>query len=90
MDETIIYFINNYLMIDNNTIKDNVTIHKQYYSLDQNDLDIKQLEQLYLLRVHEFRVGELIIIRNRNLKINPILLSKVREEISRDKFSWKQ
>ena len=89
IDETIIYFINNYLMIYNHTIKDNVTIYRQYYSLDQNDLDIKQLEQLYLLRVHEFRVGELIIIRNRNLNINPIILSRVREEISRDNVSWK-
>ena len=74
-------------MIDNKTIKDNITNHRQYYSLNKNDLDIKQLEQLYLPRVHEFRVGELILIRNESLNIYPILLSRIRKDISRDNFS---
>lgn len=74
-------------MIDNKTIKDNITNHRQYYFLNKNDLDIKQLEQLYLPCVHEFKVGELIIIRNESLNIYPILLSRIRKDISRDNFS---
>ena len=61
-------------MIDNNTIKDNITKHKQYYYSEINTLNDKQIEQFYLARVHEFRIGELIIIKSRNVNIDPILL----------------
>ena len=77
-------------MIDSNTIKDNITKHTQYYYSKQNRLDDKQLEQLYLSQVHEFRIGELIIIKNRNLNIDHILLLRTRREVYRNNFSWKK
>ena len=55
MDETVVYSINNgryNLMIDRNTIKDNITKHKQYYYSEVNILDDKQLIQFYLAWVH--------------------------------------
>ena len=93
MDETVVYSINNgryNLMIDRNTIKDNITKHKQYYYSEVNILDDKQLIQFYLARVHEFKIGELIIIKSRNLNIDPILFFRIRKEVHRNNFSWKQ
>ena len=74
-------------MVDSNTIKDNITKHKQYYYSKLEILDDKQLEQFYLSRAHEFRIGELKIIKNRNLNIDPILLFRIRREVYRNNFS---
>ena len=52
MDETIVYFMNNggyNLVIDSNTIKGSIIKHRQYYSFEQNDLDIKQNNCIYHL-----------------------------------------
>lgn len=46
--------------------------------------------QLYPSRAHECIVGELIIIRYINLNIDPILLSRIRGEVCRNNFLWKQ
>lgn len=78
MNEMVVYLINNVgynLMIDNNIIKDNITKHSQYANLS---------------RAYEFRVGKLIIIRNRNLIIDHILLTRIRREVSRKYFFLEQ
>ena len=44
VEEIVVYFINNggyNLMINNNTIKDNITKHRQYYYSEINTLDDK-------------------------------------------------
>ena len=46
-------------------------------------MDDKQLIQFYLARVHEFEIEELIIRKNRNLNIDPILLFRIRREVYR-------
>ena len=42
MEEVVVYFVNNggyNLMIDSNTIKDNITKYRQYYYSERNILD---------------------------------------------------
>lgn len=78
------------LLVDYDEIQNNIIKLMQYYLLEPLDLNIKQLVQLYLQHAYEFRVGDLIIIRNRNLNIDPILLSRTPGEVFRNNFSWKQ
>lgn len=77
------------LIVDYDEIQNNIIKLMQYYLLEPLDLNIKQLLQLYLQHAYEFRVGELVIIRNRNLNIDPILLSRTPREVFRNNFSWK-
>lgn len=77
-------------MIDSNTILNNISKYRQYYLLDQLDLDIKQVVQLYLSHTHEFRIEEFIIIKNRILNVDSILLDRIRKEVYRNNFSWNQ
>ena len=51
------------LMLDYDAIMNNINTQMQYYTLEIYGLIIKQLVQLYLSQAHEFRVGELIIIK---------------------------
>ena len=45
---------------------------------------------VFIRRAHEIRIGELIIIKNRNFNIDPNLLFTIRREVYRNNFSWKQ
>ena len=72
MDRTFINLIGDAiydLILDHDNITNNIIRYMQYYLLEQLDLDIKQLVQLYLSYNHKFRVGELIIIKNRYLNV---------------------
>lgn len=78
------------LMLDYNAILNNISTHMQYYSLERSYLDIKQIVQLYISQDYEFRVGELRIIKKRNLNIDPIILNKIKKEVLRNNFPCKQ
>ena len=45
---------------------------------------------VFIRRAHEIRIGELIIIKNRNFNIDHNLLFTIRREVYRNNFSWKQ
>lgn len=63
-------------MSNYDAIMNNITTHMQYYTLERFDL-----VQLYLSQAHEYRVAELIIIKNKNLNIDHILLSIIKKEV---------
>lgn len=78
------------LMLDYNAILNNISTHMQYYSLERSYLDIKHIVQLYISQDYEFRVGELRIIKKRNLNIDPIILNRIKKEVLRNNFPCKQ